>query len=115
MPDTKQKMLAERLTTEDYASNAQKRRMEDHVRRSDVKLFPVVIFNGGSIMTLSAYRLLSNPGRHAMENDGIWAKTLVSYSDFEDLLGIEPEIPRHLASPEDLEALTDSDTESIFP
>jgi hypothetical protein len=114
MPTTesdKKKLLAERLVEEDYASDAQKRRMEDYVRRSGEKLFPIVVFNGGGVMALGAYRLLSNPGHYAAEKDGIWEKTLVSWEDFESLLGQEPEIPRHLASPEDIEELTTPGTD----
>jgi hypothetical protein len=109
MSDTKQQLLVRRLEDEDYASNAQKRRMEDHVRRSGDKLFPVIVFEDDTAMSLTAFELLSNPWHYAQNCGGICKKTLVSYEDFEDIIGEEPDIPEHMATPTTIAELADED------
>lgn len=95
-------MLAERLSEGDFASNAQKRRMEDHVRRSDDKLFPVIVFEDDTAMSLAAFHLLSNPWHYAQNCGGVHMKTLLSYDGFTDIIGEEPDVPEHMASPEQI-------------
>ena len=107
MPNAREETIVEQLSGQEFCSNGEKRRMEELVRRSGDQVFPVIVFEDDTAMSLDAFELLSNPWHYAQNCGGVHMKTLLSYDGFTDVIGEEPEIPRHLATPDQVADLVE--------